>query len=162
LNAQEAAAANPSSCGLCSSFAAVGQPIVVGASCAVAAPTTCAKIHITAMPSSEELEMKVGCDTCVHCKKMTVKIGDNEIAVSRFDDRVRVRGEELKATAGCVCSDGKDQLILEGDVMLHYKKGANSANVNGDRIELNLCSGAVTIKSATKTTSAPSVSIGKK
>jgi hypothetical protein len=158
---QEAAVANPSACGIGCSCGAVGQPIVVGTPCSCAAPMTSAKIQITAISSSDEVEMKVGCDTCIRCKKMTIKIGENEIAVSRFDDRVRVRGEELKATAAHVRSDGKDQLILEGDVMLHYRKGMNSANVNGDRIELNLCSGAVTIKSATKSSSTSSVSIGK-
>jgi len=106
--------------------------------------------------------MKDEGDTCIRCKKMTVKIGDNEITLSRFDDRVRVRGDELKATAGSVHSDSKDHLILEGDVMLHYKRGIHSANVSGDRIELNLCSGAVTIKPTARTPSTSSVSIGKK
>jgi hypothetical protein len=160
LNAQEAAVTIPPACGLCGNFASVGQPTVV--SCSVVAPMTATKLHITAMPSSDELEMKVGVDTCIRCKKMTVKIGENEMTLSRFDDRVRVRGEELKATAGSVRSDCKDVLILEGDVMLHYKNGVHYANVSGDRIELNLCSGAVTIKPIAKSRFAPSVSIGKK
>jgi hypothetical protein len=145
---------------MCGNFASVGQPTVV--SCSVVAPMTAAKLHITAMSSSDELEMRICNDTCIRCKKMTVKIGENEITLSRFDDRVRVRGEELKATACSVRSDSKDLLILEGDVMLHYKRGAHSANVSGDRIELNLCSGALTIKPASKTQSSSSVSIGKK
>jgi hypothetical protein len=110
----------------------------------VAAPAPSAKIHISATPSSEGLEMNVG-GTCIRCKKMTVTIGETEIALSRFDDRVRVRGDELKATASSVRSDGKDHLILEGDVVLHYKKVGHSANVTGDRIMLNLCSGTMTI-----------------
>jgi hypothetical protein len=93
---------------------------------------------------------------------MTVKIGDSEMTLSRFDDRVRVRGDELKATACNVHSDSKDLLILEGDVELHYKKYGHTAIVAGDRIELNLCSGAITIKPTAKAPSTSAVSIGKK
>jgi hypothetical protein len=134
---------------------AVGQPTLVRC----AAPATAAKVRIIAVPSSTELEMNVGDETCVRCKKMTVKIGDNEITVSRFEDRVRVRGEELKATADSVRSDRKDRLILEGDVVLHYKKDGHCANVTGDCIVLNLSSGAVTIKPAEKTLTRPAVGI---
>lgn len=91
--------------------------------------------------------MNVG-STCIRCKKMTVKVGDSEITLSRFDDRVRVRGDELKATAASVRSDSKDRLILEGEVVLHYKKDGHAANVTGNCIELNLVSGTMTIKGA--------------
>ena len=104
--------------------------------------------------------MNIGDDTCLRCKKMTVQIGENAITLSCFDDRVRVRGEELKATADSVRSDGKDHLILEGDVVLRYKKDGHSANVTGDCVELNLSSGALTIKpAAAKTTVRPAVRI---
>lgn len=142
-------------CGSTGSIVLAPQSTVV--SCTAAAPATAAKIHISATPSSEGLEMKVG-GTCVRCKKMTVTIGESEIALSRFDDRVRVRGEDLKATAASVRSDGKDHLILEGDVVLHYKKDGQSANVTGERVELNLCSGSVAIKGA-NTLSSPAVHI---
>jgi hypothetical protein len=151
----------PTSCGSYNGICCPGQPMV-GISCAVSAPASAAKIHITAIPSSDELEMKVGGDTCIRCKKMTVEVGDNEISLSRFDDRVRVRGDELKATASSVRSDSKDLLILEGDVELHYKKCGHTAIVAGNCIELNLCSGAMTIKPTAKVPSASSVSIGKK
>ncbi|MHB1425934.1 MAG: hypothetical protein ACYC3I_22450 [Gemmataceae bacterium] len=104
------------------------------------------KVHISATPSSDRLEMNIGEDTCIHCKKMAVKMGDNEITLSVIEGRIRVRGDELKATADSVRSDGKDHLILEGDAVLHYKKDGHIANVTGDRIDLNLSSGAVTIK----------------
>lgn len=143
------------SCGLTSSIVANGQPTIE----ACDAPAVAAKVHIIAVPSSTDLEMNVGDDTCVRCKKMAVKIGDNEITVSRFEDRVRVRGDELKATANRVCSDRKDRIILEGDVVLHYKKDGHCANVTGDRIELNLSSGAVTIKPAEKAVTRPAVRI---
>ena len=132
------------------------------APCAIAKPATETKVRIIAMQGyDDQLEMNVGDDTCIRCKKMTVKIGDNEITLSRFDDRVRVRGEELKATADSVRSDQKERLILEGDVVLHYKKDGHSANVTGDCIELNLSSGAVTIKPAAKTMVRPSVRIDR-
>jgi hypothetical protein len=156
LATQEAAEVNPNCCGVCGTFVARGQPVM---SCPVATPSTTAKVQIVAVPSSSELEMKVGDDTCVRCKKMTVTIGGNEIMLSRFEDQVRVRGEELKATADSVRSDRKDRLILEGDVVLHYKKDGHCANVTGDRIELNLSSGAVTIKPAEKTQVRPEVRI---
>jgi hypothetical protein len=117
--------------------------------------------RISAKPSSQKLEMKVGDHACLNCVKMSVKIGDNEIKLTRFDDRVRVRGEELKATADCIRSEEKDCLILEGDVVLHYKKDGHSANVTGDCIEMNLSSGAVTIKPAAKVSSCPSVRINR-
>jgi hypothetical protein len=146
-------------CGLCGNCVVAQAPArVVVEPCIVATQATVAKVYIIAAPSSDELEMNAG-GTCIRCKKMTVTIGENEIALSRFDDRVRVRGEELKATAASVRSDNKDRLILEGDVVLHYKKDGHSANVTGDRIELNLCSGAVTIKPAAKTPSTSAVHI---
>ena len=143
--------------GPCPTTAAPVMPCVVP--CTVAKPVTVAKVRIIATPYSDQLEMNVDDDTCIHCKKMTVQIGDNEITLSRFDDRVRVRGEELKATADSVRSDRKDHLILEGDVVLRYKKDGHSANVTGDCIELNLSSGAVTIKGVTRATVRPAVRI---
>lgn len=118
----------------------------------ISAPATATKMHITAAPSSDQLEMHVGEETCIHCKKMTVTVGENEITVSRFNDHVRIRGEGLKATAGSVCTDGKDRLILEGDVVLHCKKdGQTVAHVmKGEHIELNLSNGAMTIQGAAK------------
>lgn len=103
--------------------------------------------------------MNIGEDACVRCKKMSVKLGDNEIAVSRFDNRVRVRGDELKATADSVRSDRKERLILEGDVVLHYKKNGHTAHVTGDRIELNLTSGTVTIRPSVAPVVRPAVRI---
>jgi hypothetical protein len=142
---------------LCGSVVLAPERVCIE-SCTVASPASSSKIHITAMPASEELEMNIG-GTCIRSKKMTVKIGENEIMLSRFDDCVRVRGDELKATAASIRSDSKDRLILEGNVVLHYKKDGHSANVTGDRIELNLCSGSVTIKPAAKTPTCPAVHI---
>ncbi|MGH7224654.1 MAG: hypothetical protein ACRELF_15635, partial [Gemmataceae bacterium] len=90
--------------------------------CIAAKPTVAAQLHVNARPSGNELEMSFDDGTRIRCKKMTVTIGEKDITLSRFDDRVRVRGEELKATAASVRSDRKDHLILEGDVVLHYKK----------------------------------------
>src|SRR5581483_3462639 len=140
---------------------AAGPPSVV--SCSATSSSNAAKVCITATPSSDQLEMCIGEETCVRCKKMSIKIGDNEMMVSRFEDLVRIRGEELKSTADCVRTDGKDRLILEGDVVLHYKKeGRSAANVlKADRIELNLSSGAVTIKQGVKTPSSPAIHIDR-
>jgi hypothetical protein len=138
--------------------ATLPQPTVVP--CCASTAKSPAKLCIVAKPSSDQLEMNVGEETCLHCKKMTVTIGENEITLSRFDDRVRVRGDELKATADSVRSERKDRIILEGDVVLHYKKDGHCANVTGDRIELNLSSGAVTIEpAAAKPSVCPSVRI---
>lgn len=134
--------------GCISGITPAGPPTITACSM-IATPTiTATKIHISATPSSDQLEMHVSDETCIHCKKMTVTIGENEITVSRFDDHVRIRGEGLKATAGSVCTDGKDRLILEGDVVLHCKKdGQTVANVmKGEHIELSLSSGAMTIQ----------------
>jgi hypothetical protein len=128
--------------------------------CSNPSPVAVAKVRIAAASSSDQLAMCVGEETsiCYKCKKMTVKICDNEITVTRFDDRVRVRcGEELKATADCVCTDGKDRLILEGNVVMHCKKeGRSFANVmKGEHIEVNLSNGAVTIKQHAETAVIP-------
>lgn len=127
---------------------AASAPSVVP--CSATPPATPAKVCITAASASDQLEVDVGDETCIRCKKMTIKIGDNEITLSRFDDRVRVRGEDLKATADCIHSDRKERLILEGDVVLHYKKDGHCAHVHGERIELNLSSSAMTIQKAVK------------
>lgn len=115
-------------------------------------PATSAKVCIIAASSSDQdqLAMQISDDTCIRCKKMTIKIGDNEITVSRFDDRVRVRGEDLKATADCVRTEGKDGLILEGKVVMHCKKDGRSANVIADRVGLDLSNGTVAIQRVAK------------
>lgn len=150
------AVCNPN-CGMCGSFVFNASPSV-GCSYTICSQTVPAKIQIHATPSSDELEMNVG-GTCIRCKKMTVKVGDNEITLSRFDDHVRIRGEELKATAACVRSDSKDRLILEGDVVLHYKKDGHSANVTGGRIDLNLGNGTMTVQNVREIQSTPAVHI---
>lgn len=137
-----------SSPSLISGIVPAAPPVPV-VTCAAAKPETATKVRIIATPFGDQLEMK-GDDTCIRCKEMTVQIGDEEITLSRFDDRVRVRGEGLKATADSVRSDRKDHVILEGDVVLRYKKYGHSANVTSDCIELNLSSGAVTIKPVIK------------
>ncbi|HEY7327808.1 MAG TPA: hypothetical protein VH592_09225 [Gemmataceae bacterium] len=124
------------------------------------APASSSKMEIIAPPSCDQLEMSIGEDNAIRCKKMLVKIGDKVMSVSRFDDRVRIRGDELKATADCVRTEGKSRLILEGNVTMHCKKdGHTVANVmTGEHIEMNLSSGAVTIKSSGKVSS-PAVHI---
>jgi hypothetical protein len=113
------------------------------------------KMEITAPPSCDQLQMSIGEDNAIRCKKMTVKIGDNVISVSRFDDRVRVRGDELKATANSVRCDSQGHLILDGDVVLHCKKGGH-VSTHGDRIELDLSNCAMMIqRTAAKALPAP-------
>jgi hypothetical protein len=113
------------------------------------APASSSKFEISAPASSDQLEISIGEETAIRAKKMTVKIGDKEITVSRFDDRVRVRGEDLKATANSIRSDRNGNLILEGDVVLHCKKDSH-ATTHGDRIELDLRNCAMTIERAPK------------
>jgi hypothetical protein len=172
LAAQEAAAAGSfaagsyaagsSDCG--STCCPVPHPTTCAAPCVVAKPATDITVHAIApgygATYSDQLEMNIG-DHTLSSKKMKVKIGENEIRLSRIDDRIRVRGDELKATADSVRSNQKDNLILEGDVVLHYKKDGHSINVTGDRVELNLSSGAVTIKPAVKAPVRPAVRIDR-
>lgn len=107
------------------------------------APT---KVRIVAKPSSDQLEMSVGDDACMTCKKMVVKLGESSLTLTRVEGKVRVRGTDLKAKADCVRTDRKDRLVLEGDVVMHYSKDGQDAKVTAERIELNLATGAVTIK----------------
>lgn len=136
--------------GCISGLTPAGTPTV--STCSITTVKPAAKVRVAAMPGYDDrLEMCVGDETCIRGKKLSIQVGDNgqEITLSRFDDRIRVRGEELKATADCVRTEGKDRLILEGEVVMHYKRdGRAIANVmRGDHIELNLSNGAVTIKS---------------
>ena len=125
--------------------------------CSIPAPAIATKVRITAAPSSDQLEISVGEETCIRCKKMTVQIGDNAIRVSRFEGRIRVRGEDLKATADCVRTEGKDKLILEGDVVMHSKKNGRSTHVTGDCIEMSLSSTAMTIQRTAKPAVTPAL-----
>jgi hypothetical protein len=111
------------------------------------AGTACAnKICIRATPYDGQLEMSIGDDACMTCKKMTVKVGDCPLTMTTADGKVRVRAAELRAWADCVQTDRKERLILKGDVALHYKKDGRHADVTGEYIELNLATGAVTVK----------------
>ena len=117
--------------------------------------TADANVRKETAENNDRVAICIGDDTCIRAKKMTITIGDTEITVSRFDNRVRIRGAELKATAACVRSDHKDNLILEGDVVLHCKKDGHAATYRGDRIELNLSSSTMkmTIERVSKTPS---------
>jgi hypothetical protein len=127
------------------------------APCALAKPTPAGamKVYIVTKPYSDRLEMSVGDDSCMSCKKMVVKVADSEITLTRLDGQIRVRGEDLKAKADCVRTDRKDSLILDGDVVLSYKKNGQSARVSADHVELDLASGSVTVKSAGKVSCTP-------
>jgi hypothetical protein len=104
------------------------------------------KHWVVASSDSPRLETTNGNGNACSFKRATIKIGDDEITISRFDDRVRVRGDELKATAERIRINRDHCLILEGDVVLHYKKDDQSAHVSAEHIELNLATGAMTIK----------------
>ncbi len=104
-----------------------------------------AKVCFVAASSDEALTVQVGEDTQLHCQRTKVTIGANELRLTRFEDRIRVRGENVKATADRVRSEGKDRLVLEGDVVLYYKKDGHKTHASGDCVEVNLTTGAVTI-----------------
>ena len=107
------------------------------------------KMRIAAQSDGDQLEMCIS-GACVSCKKMTVKIGDCPLTVTRMGDKVRIRGEELRASAACIRSERTDWLILEGGAVLrHVKAGQQPDIIRAERIELNPRTGAVTIKAAT-------------
>jgi hypothetical protein len=112
------------------------------------APAGAMEVRVVSKLNCDQLEMSVGDDSCMSCKKMTMTVGDSEITLTRLDDRVRVRGEDLKATAACVRTDRKNRLILEGDVHLRYHKDDQHASISAECIELDLTTGSVTIKPA--------------
>ena len=99
------------------------------------------------MPTTVQLEMSINDDdACVSSKKLTMNVADCRLTLTSKDGRVRVRAVELDAKADCIRTDRKDHLILEGDAVLHYRKDGQCADVNAERIELNLATGSVTIK----------------
>jgi hypothetical protein len=111
-------------------------------------PAPAMKERIVASADGDQLEMCVG-DACMACKKMTVKLGDCMLTVTPFHDKVRIRGDELRATAAGVRMDGKDRLILEGGAVLrHTKAGQQTKIIKAERIELNLRTGKMTVESA--------------
>jgi hypothetical protein len=75
-------------------------------------------------------------------------VGASEITLTRLDNRVRVRGECLRATAACVRTDRKNRFILEGDVHLRYHEDDQHASISAECIEMDLTTGSVTIKPA--------------
>ncbi len=121
-------------------------PVLTCTSTTAAKSSADTKVRVVVNADSQQLEMSVGDDACMSCKKMIVKLGDNELSLTRSDDRVCVRMSQLKAKADCVRTDRKDRLILEGNAVLHYCKDGQCADVTADRIELNLSNGSVTIK----------------
>ena len=119
------------------------------------------RIRIKATPYDGQLEMSLGDDACMTCKKMTMKVGDCSLTMTTADGKVRVRAPELKGWADCVQTDRKDRLILKGDVTLHYKRkdGQHVQFLAGEYIEMNLATGAVTIKQTS--TSAKPAPVGE-
>jgi len=121
--------------------------------CSTASPAPAAtKVRIVANADNDRLEMSTGDDTCMACKKMVVKVGDNSLTLTRIDGQVRIRATlqqvaELKAKADCIRTDRKDRVVLEGDVEMRYSKDGQCAKVTAERIELNLATGSVTIQS---------------
>jgi hypothetical protein len=106
------------------------------------------KVLIEASDSGH-LEMHAGDGCQTTCRKMVVKMGDHSLAFRCEDGKVCVRSPELKATAKCVRTNGKDHLVLEGDAVLRYHKDGQRANVSAQHIDVNLLTGSVTIESIT-------------
>jgi hypothetical protein len=127
---------------------ASAPPMMACALACPAAPAACSnKIRIKATPYDGQLEMSIGDDACMTCKRMTVKVGDCSLTMTTADGKVRVRSTELKGWADCVQTDRKDHLILKGDVVLHYKKQGQRVQIlAGEHIEMNLATGSVRIE----------------
>ncbi len=123
-------------------------PPTVACGLACPAATACAsKIHIRAMADDGQLEMSIGDDACMTCKKMIVKVGGCALTMTTADGKVRIRSAELKGWADCVQTDRKERLILKGDAVLHYKKDGQITQIlAGEHIELNLATGSVRIE----------------
>jgi hypothetical protein len=111
-----------------------------------AKPVSEAKVHFIAAASGEALKVDLGEETHLQCQKTKVTIGGNELRLTHFEDRIRVRGENLRATADRVRGESKDRLILEGDVVLFYKKDGHKTHASGECVEVNLTTGAITIQ----------------
>lgn len=131
-------------------------PVVPSYTAATPAPAhalylvSATKMRIAAQSDGDQLEMCVG-GACMCCKKMTIKIGNCPLTVTRVGDKVRIRGEELRATASCIHSDPADTdcLILEGGAVLrHAKAGQQPEIVRAERIDWNPRTGAVRIRAA--------------
>lgn len=155
LVAQEAAAAAilPPPRPECTGYAAIiptlpRAPVVPCISEALT-PASTLKVQIVAKPYSDRLEVNLG-GSSLSSKKMVVKVGDSEIALTRLDGQVRIRGDELRARADRVFTDSKARLVLEGNVVLSYDKYGQSARVRAEHIDVNLISGAVTVQSLGK------------
>ncbi|HEY7310780.1 MAG TPA: hypothetical protein VH643_15560 [Gemmataceae bacterium] len=139
----------------CTGTSAPTAPLDVPVLVADLTPARAKRVRITANPNSDQLEIASPTLDLVSCKKMVVRVGVSEIKVTCLDGQVRVRGEELKAKADCVCPDRLGGLVLEGDVVLSYKKNGQSTRVIADHVELNLANGTVTVKSAGKSSCKP-------
>lgn len=124
--------------------AATPAPYVVSTPSATA-PKMMARI--VASSEGDRLEMCLCDEGRMSCKKMTFKVSDCALTLTCRDNKVRVRGDDLWAKADCVRTDRKDRLILEGGVVLRYKKDGQHYSITAERIEWSPGSGTMTIKS---------------
>lgn len=104
-----------------------------------------ALIRVSCEKANNRLEWTLA-DAHMTCKKMTVDMGDSPLTIYTAQGKVRIRSADMKARADCILTDRKDRIILQGDALLHYCKGDQRIHMNGERIELNLRTGAVTIQ----------------
>jgi hypothetical protein len=123
-------------------------PCVIGTPTPPAPRADAIEVRVVSMPDSDRLEMSVGDDSCLSCKKMTVKVGASEITLTHLKGRVRLHGEDLKATADCIRTDRKNRLVLEGDVHLRYHTDDQHASIRAERVQFDLATGSVTITPA--------------
>jgi hypothetical protein len=110
---------------------------------------------VTCQDGKTHLEITTG-ESCMSCKKMSLQTTHDPLRMSVKDGQVHVAGNGLSGKADCVCTDGKDQVTLEGHVVLRChlpetKTGLEHCGITMGEgcVIVNLATGEVQVKPST-------------
>jgi hypothetical protein len=91
------------------------------------------------------------------CESMEMKIsGADSFKLTAQQSQIHIEGHGFRAMADCLKCTGGSDWMLEGHVMLSYKKDGASAQVRGDRVVLSLKEGQMEFKFAGNSPAMPS------
>jgi|GEM_PF-2631655 len=139
----------------------MAMPVPV-AQCAAMQPAQCQGVGCVMRAKCEGGKTQLELENCCMgmravCESMELKTaGPDALKLTAQQSQIHMEGHGFRAVADCLKCTGGSDWMLEGHVMLSYKKEGSSAQVRGDRVVLSLKDGQMEFKFAGNSAAMPS------
>ena len=139
----------------------VTMPVPV-AQCAAAQPVQCPSLGCVMRAKCEGGKTQLELENCCMgmravCESMELKTsGSDSLKLTAQQSQIHIHGNGFRAMADSLKCTGGTDWMLEGHVMLAYKRDGASAQVRGDRLMLSLKEGQMEFKFTGNSPSMPS------